>query len=253
MRKNLLIIILCTLSVCAYAQDKKPAYQIADNTFFDPSRKQAQEEEYHFSVDYRVEAGFAQGWQRSANLSYMDMYLNGVRLGANVNFHLPMRLVLQTGLYYTLLYGQNDQHWRSMDAPSAQEEYIRHRVFEHNLTVPVRLYYTIPVWKKLNLLVFTGPQLHIGLAQTDNLLKHLSEGTENWLIGRNIPTEPYDRYSQELVRANIQWGVGGGIEWDRFRVQGGYDFGLNNLVRNNDGGSLNMTEWGWFVSFSYRL
>lgn len=253
MVKRLLIVVLCALSVCAYAQDKKPAYQIADNTFFDPSRKQAQEEEYHFSVDYRIEVGFAQDWQRSGNLSYADMYLHGARLGANVTFNLPMHFGIQTGLFYTILYGQNDQHWRSMDIPSTQEEYIRHRVFEHNLTVPVRLCYTIPVWRKLNLLVFTGPQLHIGLAQKDNLIKHLSAGAENWLIARNVPTEPYDRFANELVRANIQWGIGGGIEWDRYRLQGGYDFGLNNLVRAHDNGSLQMNEWGWFVSFCYRF
>lgn len=252
-KRYLLIVLIGAISLCAYAEDKKPAYQIADNSFFDPTRKQVQVEDYHFSVDYRIEVGYTQHWQHSANMSYADMYMHGVRLGATFTFDLPMRFGIQTGLFYTLIYGQNDQHWRSMDAPSVQEEYIRHRDLEHNLTVPVRLYYTIPVWQKLNLFVFTGPQLHIGLAENDYMLKHLSEGTEQWLKEQNIPTEPYDRFADELVRANIQWGVGGGIEWDKYRLQAGYDFGLNNLVRHNDNGKLHMWEWGWFVSFCYKF
>ena len=160
---------------------------------------------------------------------------------------------MQTGLLYTLVYGRNNQHWRSMDAPSTQTEYIRHRVLEHNLTVPVRVYYTIPLWKQLNLFFYTGPQLHIGLAENDYIETHLSDGTKTWLQSIGVATEPYDRMSDQLIRANIQWGVGGGLEWDRYRLQSGYDFGLNNLVRHPQTANQYMSEWGWFVTFSYRF
>jgi hypothetical protein len=63
----------------------------------------------------------------------------------------------------------------------------------------------------------------------------------------------YDRYADELLRANIQLGVGGGLEWDRYRLQAGYDFGLNNLVRQQQTIPAYLAEWGWYVSFSYRL
>ena len=44
-----------------YGDDtKKPDMQIADNTFFDPTRKEKIEEPYVFSVDYRIEVGYAQ-------------------------------------------------------------------------------------------------------------------------------------------------------------------------------------------------
>ena len=65
--------------------------------------------------------------------------------------------------------------------------------------------------------------------------------------------EDLDRMADELIRANIQWGVGGGLEWDRYRLQSGYDFGLNNLVRHQQVSKQYMSEWGWFVTFSYRF
>ena len=255
MRKLSCIILLLALGTGVLRADdtQKPAYQIADNTFFDPTRKVEKENSYAFSVDYRIEAGYAQHQQRSRTLTYPDMYLHGIRLGATFTFNLPIHFSLQTGLLYTLLYGNNEQHWRSLDAPTTQTEYIKHRVLAHNLTVPVRVFYTIPLWKQLNLFFYTGPQLQIGLAQNDYLQTNLSSKAENWLQTQGIATEPYDRMTDELMRANIQYGVGGGLEWDCYRLQSGYDFGLNNLVRRKQTDTQHMWEWGWYVSFSYRF
>ena len=237
-----------------FADDvRKPAMQIEDNTFFDPTRKEDKVEKYQFGVEYRLEVGYAQHQQRARDISFPDMYLHGARLGATFTFKLPLHFSLQTGLLYTLLYGTNNQHWRSNTAPETQEEYIRHRVLEHNLTVPVRVYYTIPLWKELNLFFYAGPQLHIGLAENDYLQLHLSEGTKAWLQTQGVPTEPYDRMATELWRANIQLGLGGGLEWGPYRLQSGYDFGLNNLIRAKQTADQHMAEWGWFVTFSYRF
>ena len=251
------LFIACALAV--YADDvKKPDTQIADNTFFDPTRKEVKVERYQFGVEYRIEAGYVQHnqWSKGTedgDIMYPDLYLHGARVGATFTFKLPLHFGLQTGLLYTLVYGLQEQHWRSMDAQSVQEEYIRHRILEHNLTIPVRAFYTIPLWRQLNLFFYGGPQLHIGLAQNDYMQKHLSQETELWLRAQDVPTEPYDRMANELLRANIQMGVGGGLEWDRYRLQSGYDFGLNNLVRNKIAKDQHMWEWGWYVSFSYRL
>ena len=251
--KKIFVIILCLAGMSAYADDlNKPALQIADNTFFDPTKKKV-EEAYQFGMEYRLEAGYVQHEQRTHHLSYPQLFLHGVRVGATFTFLLPLHFSMQTGLLYTLTYGKNEQHWRSMSVQAVQEEVIYHHVLEHNLTVPVRVYYTIPLWKQLNLFFYTGPQLHVGLAESDRLDTHLSEGTKAWLVSQDIPVENYDRMVKDRYRANIQWGLGGGLEWDRYRLQSGYDFGLNNLARPKTGVNRYMAEWGWFVSFCYRL
>lgn len=255
MKRLTTIVLLLSLSAVAlWADDmNKPGYQIADNSFFDPTRKQAKEDTYQFKMEYRLEVGYAQDWQRTRELSFPEVYLHGVRLGATFTFCLPIHFGLETGVLYTLQYGRNEQHWRSLDVPSVQTEYITHRILAHNLTIPVRVYYTVPLWKQLNLFFYTGPQLHIGMAQNDYLQTHLSDGVKTWLDNQGIPTAPYDRMSDELVRANIQWGLGGGLEWDQYRLKAGYDFGLNNLVKHPKVSGQYMSEWGWFVSFCYRF
>lgn len=253
-RFGYIVLFLCLSASIVWAEDtRKPGMQLEDNTFFDPTAKVETEEAYQFATEYRVEAGYVQHWQRPHDISFPDLYLHGIRLGATFTFVLPKHFSLQTGAYYTLLYGRDEQHWRSMDAASVQTEYITHRVLSHNLTVPVRAFYTIPVWKQLNLFLYTGPQLHIGLAQTDYMKLHLSDGTKAWLQTQGYPVDTYDRYADELIRANIQWGLGGGLEWDQYRIQSGYDFGLNNLVKHPQTNGQYMSEWGWYVSFSYRL
>lgn len=253
-KKGFFIIVLLSAWICAMADDiRRPDTQLADNTFFDPTRQDKKVEDYHFGVEYRIEAGYVQHNQRTTTLSYPDLYLHGVRVGATFTFLLPLHFSLQTGALYTLVYGRQEQHWRSVDAPSVQEEYLRHRVLEHNLTIPIRAYYTIPLWKQLNLLFYAGPQLQVGLAENDYIQPHLSDVTKTWLESQGVHTSPYDRMADEVWRANIQMGLGGGLEWDRYRLQAGYDFGLNNLVRQVKVKKQQMWEWGWYVSFSYRL
>ena len=247
--KKIILIVLCAMGLCAYADDvRKPDYQLADNSFFDPTRKKA-EEAYHFGMEYRIELAYVQKDQRS-NGTYPGMYMHGARLGGTFTFLLPIHFSLQTGLFYTFTYGHHAQHWPSVGDP--EEEYIQHRVMQHQLTIPVKMYYTVPLWQKLNLFFFTGPQLHIGLAAKDRLTTYLTDETRAWVEQQGVPVEPYDRYTAEQCRANVQWCIGAGIEWDRFRFQGGYEFGLNNLIKYTDTYRF-MSEWEWHLGVAIRL
>lgn len=226
----------------------------ANTTWFDPTRAPEKVKEvYVFGVDYRVEAGFVQHQQRSLSGNMSNPFLHGLRLAGLVDFRLPLHFALQTGLSYTMTYGRIDQHWSSLSDETQMVEYIHHRVMEHQLAIPVRAYYVQSLWKNLNLFFYGGPQLEIGLAQPDYLQTHLSAPAEAWLQEQGVPTETYDRYRSELYRTNVLMGLGGGLEWDRYRVVAGYDFGLNNLARNRQVSGQHMWEWGWHVSLSYKL
>ena len=104
------------------------------------------------------------------------------------------------------------------------------------------------------MLFFTGPQVSIGLTEYDMMQEHLSEGTQAWLEQEGYHTSAYDRLAdKELHRINVQWGLGGGFEWDVYRLQAGYQFGLNNMVRNKVIADQHMWQWGWFVTFCYKF
>ena len=255
--RQYILILFCVFASLACAQEmpKGPDLQTVDDGFFDPTRKdEKQREDYKFSFDYRLEVGYNQVNQRVVNDTNSLSYLHGTRLGVTFDLHLPLHFSVQTGVLYSLGYGRYEQHWRSMDAMSVQKEYLQHNVLQHNLTIPMRVAYTIPLWKKLNMFFYGGPQLQIALGETDYMKQNLSEATLAWLQKQNVQTEKYDKvWSGEYYHTNIQMGVGGGMEWDRYRLQAGYDFGLNNRIKQPKVSNQKLWDWSWYVSFSYKF
>lgn len=264
-RKIVLIILFALSSAGLWAQGGKresgkenrgPDLQTVEPDFFDPTRKEPRAE-YHFAMEYRLQAGYVQHWQRSQNKSFTDMYLHGGELGMTFDFMLPYRFSAQTGVLYTVAYGTSRQKWGPMSPEDmyANTNYLRYRVTEHQLAIPMRVFYNIKLWRQLNLFFYTGPQLMIGLAQTTKVDNRLTAATALWAstnFGQRL--SDYDRYwDKQLWAANIQWGLGGGIEWDCYRLQAGYDFGLNNIVREKQVHRQKLHEWSWYVSFCYRL
>ena len=228
---------------------KQPDLQTTE--FFDPTAKK-KAEPYKFSTDWRIEAGYVQWDERNQDTT--THYQHGLRVGATIDFNLPYRFSIQTGALATLTYGINEQHWRSMVAENTQVEQINHHLVQLQLTIPVRAYYNIKLWKKLNMFFYTGPQLQIGLTNYDIIENRMSQPTTQWLEAQGIKTTDHDRYiEKQIYRTNIQFGLGGGFEWDRYRLQAGYDFGLNNLLRTRALPRYKNYEWGWMCTFSYKL
>jgi len=253
MKKYFLVILVSALALPLWAQSTAPDLQTNDQIFFDPNANK--EEPYHFGVEYRLEGGYVQHWQHTkTNLSFM--YLHGGRIGMTFDFLLPYHFSVQAGLLYTLAYGQASQKFGVVDEEEsyAASDSIIHRITEHWLAIPMRVYYNIKLWKKLNLFFFAGPQLMIGLAEIDNIDNQLPpKATQFYRDELGMHLEKYDRFKEELYPVNIQLGLGGGLEWDCFRLQAGYDFGLNYQNRSKIIADQNMWEWSWFVSFAYKL
>jgi len=238
MKKLLSLLMIFAGSLCVWAQA--------------PVEKNvAEKTPYHFSCTYRLEAGYTQPYQHISQDTLNYVYLHGAKIGATFDFNLPHHFSIQTGVLYSFAAGTNQQHWRSISTESTQKEYMTNTIYQHTLTIPVRAYYDAQIWKKLSLCFFTGPQFQIGLAQTCKIDANLSPELETWLHQQNIRTSTYDRYQAgEYERFNCQWSIGGGLSWDRYRVQAGYDFGLCNLTPQKN---APIAEWGWTVSFVYTL
>ena len=262
MKKRFLGIILWTaiISTYCFAQDNKyalPDLQTSDPIFFDPTAAK-KEDPYKFSTPWRLEVGYAQLNHRTQDTS--ALYLHGVQLGATVDFMLPYHFSIQTGALATVTCGQSKQKWPSvfMDGiypeETAQNNILQHTIVQVQLTIPVRAYYNITLWRDLRMFFFAGPQLQIGLTNFHLIDNQMSILATQWVEAQGIKTTNYDQYiDKQLYRTNIQFGLGGGFEWDRYRLQAGYDFGLNNLLRSNTSLNYKMNEWGWMCTFSYQL
>lgn len=256
MKTRLFSIILLAAITYGYAvaQDNKntlPDLQTAESIFFDPTAEK-EVEPYQFSAPWRFEVGYAQLNHRTQDTS--AVYMHGVRVGATVDFILPHNFSLQTGALATFTYGQNNQHWASISQENAQINILQHNILQLQLTIPVRAYYNIKLWKELRMFFFAGPQLQVGLTNYDIINNQTAADVTAWLEQNNILTTNHERYlTRELSRTNIQFGIGGGLEWDRYRLQAGYDFGLNNILRTPVLQNQKMHEWGWLCTFSYQL
>ena len=142
----------------------------------------------------------------------------------------------------------------AVSSEQVQAEVLNNHIVEHALTIPVRVQYNIPLWKQLSMHLYGGPQLMVGLAQTDYVDAQVSPDTREWLLAQGKHLDTYDKYiAKELFRTNFMLGVGGGFTWDRYRLEAGYDFGLNNLIRTPVYSKDRMAEWQWHVSFVYTL
>ena len=252
----ILIFCLACISVSALAQTTNntlPDLYTADQSFFDPTRKNQSDEEYTFAAPWRFEVGYAQLNHRTQDTAIV--YLHGIKLGGTVDFILPRHFSIQTGALLTFAYGINNQHWPTTLPEEAQINILQHNILQLQLTIPVRAYYNIKVWKDLNFLFYAGPQLNIGLTNYDIIkTDKLSSSTLNWLNQQGISTTSQDQYvNKQLYRTNIQMGVGGGLEWQKYRFVAGYDFGLNNILRTAALPAQKMYEWGWYATFSYKL
>ncbi len=242
---------ICLLSAACFTLQAQEAKNNIDFTQ-DDSKKEFQNYYSEF-MSYRLEIGYAQDWQNSNNNTVRDMYAHGANLGVTFDFNLKYNISMQTGLLYSFTYGRTDQHWSTL---ASKEDFLRHDVTHHSLIIPVRCTYTQPLWKRLALYFYTGPELAVGLAQKDNIkLDNISDATLAWLQANNINTTSYDRYtSDELRRFNVRWGLGGGLQWDVYRLQAGYSFGLNNLYKQQTTiPDAYLSEWGWNVSFSWMF
>ena len=223
-----------------------------EDIFYFPTNDK-NKKDYVFQMDFRSEIGYVQNYQHSLHKTYPNIHLYGGSVGLKIDFRLPARFSIQTGLIYSMTYGHTDQHFHSIHSQSMQVDYLTYRITEHQLTLPAQIYYTQPLVKKLNLLFYGGPRLQMGLSQINNPEVHVSVRDEDWENYSMMTFSKTQLLSDNLNRFAIQFGIGGGLEWDRFRLVGGYEFGLNNLVKNKRVNQHHMWEWAVNVSFGVLI
>lgn len=195
---------------------------------------------------FRIEAGYLQPVRRSNTIS--PQHLNGIRVGGTVDFDIPKVsfLSIHTGLLYSFTFGKDSQKFITPDSIR-----INNRQ-GHFLDIPVHLVASYRLFgDKVKVFAFAGPNFNIGLYQQQDVQTNITSG--EWLqrvegLGYHIGMR--NLYPDRLRRFNFQLEAGGGLEWWKLQVKGGYSFGINNISKL---GISRERQGGWYVTAAYTL
>jgi hypothetical protein len=202
---------------------------------------------------YSIEAGYMNPARTKTNHGekYPE-YFYGVRLGGNVEFDLKHNFSLLSGVLYSVVWNSTTQKHYNSDSDSLTTGIVTRQSLGHYLDIPVRVQYTVPLAKNLRMFGFAGPNFNIGLAHPRKTDASLQASVIDLLERqkREVPISGNDDLFRDALihRINFQLGAGGGIQWKNYTLKGGYDFGINDINRNN---TDRMLQSGWYVSFVY--
>jgi hypothetical protein len=188
---------------------------------------------------YRLEVGYNNPVRFGSEVS--STYFNGIRIGGTAEFDLKNNFSLLTGVLYNIVYSDKLQMYPNADS-------VTFKTIGHFLDIPIQVNYTYPINKNLKVFGFAGPNINIGLYQSRKTTSTLSDALNTY---NGVFPGKVDLYSSSIVnRLNLQIGVGGGVQWKKYQLKAGYDFGLNKINRT---GSDSQHQSGWFVSLAYEF
>lgn len=194
---------------------------------------------------FRIEAGYLQPTRESSLMSHR--YFNGVRLGGTVGFDLPVKfLSAETGLFYSYTFSNDTQKALLGDS-------VTYKTQGHYLDIPLHLVASYDLFKnKFKVFAFAGPNFNIGLFQPQKVT-----ATAGYTTLTGVESGKYDLFIKSdnenidhTNRFNFQLELGGGIQWRKLFVRGGYSFGMNNLNKRDTG---KQHQSGWFVNAGYEF
>jgi len=192
---------------------------------------------------YRLEIGYTNPHRLGQDVS--STFFQGGRLGGTAEFSLKNNFSLLTGVLYNFLYSDKLQGY-----PSSTD--VKYTSFAHSLDIPLRLTYTYPLSKSLKVFGFAGPNLNIGLFQNMKITSSQTYDSSSpfYVLPRSIDLYNGNDSEYQLNRLNLQIGVGGGVQWKKYQLKAGYDFGINNLNKTSAG---NLYQKGYYISIAYDL
>jgi len=188
---------------------------------------------------YRLELGYNKPIRYGTDVSSTPF--NGIRLGVTAEFDLKNNFSLLTGALYNFVYSNKLQMYPNADS-------VTYRTLGHYLDIPIHVTYTYPITKNLKVFGFAGPNFNIGLFQNQQTISTLSDALNRT---NGIVPGKVDMYNGSILnRLNLQIGLGGGIQWKKYQLKAGYDFGINNI---NKSGSTNLNQSDWYISVAYEF
>ena len=194
------------------------------------------------SPAYRIQIGYGQLF-RSGDYLVTSPY-NSIKAGMTVEFPIKKGFGVESGLIYSYDFGKRNQLYAHYDTAFFNYH-------GHFLDVPVRLTYSFPTFWGIKIFLYGGLNVNIGLAQTENRTFDAKSTDTTPTNALDYPvTGKYNLYNSDLNRFNLQLGTGGGVQWKKYRIRSGYDWGLNNVSKSS---TYPQKIKGWNIAFEYEF
>jgi hypothetical protein len=136
--------------------------------------------------------------------------LDGIQAGITSETNIQGPVSLQYGLLYSYLFG-------------SRTIITEFKTTAHNIDLPVRVAYKIPVAGEINAYLYGGPSLSYAL----------SNKTKTTILGNEITSNLYGDNS-DYSQFNLQAGVGVAFEVKSVILKVGYDWGLLDLNKSSN-------------------
>lgn len=202
------------------------------------------------------------------NLNYKSSLDHKTRMpGFMVGAVYEGTIIKGFGTFFALdyVFGSNIKEWKP-ENPMLTMPQTREKVFYHSISLRSDWQYKFSVAKETHLLLYTGPVIGANLSMKKILdRKFINSATHL----EEVSTSETERFKKQegmevdytqLLRYNIQWGIGAGFQYRQYFIRGGYDFGLMSQYKNHkyprqDGVSANYRSRldNWHVSLGIYL
>ena len=151
---------------------------------------------------------------------------NGLKVGFVYDATIVKGFGYTIGLNYT--FGANATDWMKEIAtqPSFYPQ-VRSRGLYHQVEIPVDWQYKFEIAQRTWLILYTGPTLQCGLVLKDKWYARFDNKSDAFTLEENLYSKE-DMADYALKRLNVTWGIGAGLQYERYFLRGGYDFGIIN-------------------------
>lgn len=208
------------------------------------AQKKKEEKKNKLQLNYKLEIGYKNTGLRSSRFEDKDTsttYYNNFRAGLNVELTSSKykNFSLLSGILFNVVYSNKLQNYK-------QYSYVQYFTYGQSIDIPLRFQYSVPFNKNLKAFVYGGPNLNFGIRRIRGIVSTLDTTSINFT---GITSKSENLYKSSLLnRLNLQVGLGAGLQWKKFMLKSGYDYGILNL---NEGSTRKLYEGGWYVSFGY--
>jgi len=221
------------------------------------------------------------GIKAGANLSSYsgDVDYKKVKLGFNagitLDFALTPEVYLMSGLEFTMKGVKMDaKETFDIEGMRASVEFNGSKADAMYLQVPIHIGYKVNLAPTTKLVLHAGPYIAYGIAGKSKVgdeIKITAGGTSITLsldeyikqIQEENPDIDFDQYFSQregntfgddgLKRFDFGIGLGAGLEFGKFGVNLGYDFGLANIGRKEGGIDYKIRNLNGYLSVGYKF